>query len=782
MSHLLKRIRIRLTGRIQGVGFRPFVWNRASSEGLTGWVRNDSRGVTIEAQGTQHQLDRFVRGLQREMPPLAGIDSLNSSDVPTIDESGFTIDASTTGQHESTPVIADVSVCDQCLAEMEDQRDRRFRYPFINCTNCGPRFTIVHDIPYDRPATTMKSFQMCARCRDEYNDPRDRRFHAQPIACPDCGPQIWFASSPPPAIAADRPTTADCDPTDVVDVFATAIRGGQIIAVKGIGGFHLACDAKNVDAIRTLRGRKGRIDKPFAIMVVDVQDAEAFAEINHGERRLLESPERPIVLLAKRNAGRIVAGFSDMLDAVAPGNHRVGVMLPYSPLHQLLVQACAPLVMTSGNLSDEPIARTNKEAIRRLGPLVDGFLLHDRDIHVVCDDSVVRRQGTSVVPIRRSRGFAPMPIDLGHGGRSVVAIGGEIKSTFCVTQANYAYISQHIGDISNLETLRALKRNVNHYLDLFRVDPQAVAADLHPSYLSTQFADELARALQVPLVRVQHHHAHAVSLMAEQRLAATQPIIACCFDGTGYGTDGAIWGGEFLIANDKRFERAAHLQYFPLPGGDASIKRPYRTALALLNTHGLPWDDRLPCAAHPPADVRRLLKRQLDSNLHCFPTSSVGRLFDAVASLIGIRNEVSFEAQAAIELESLAIQVVGEVDADAYIFPIDQSAGQKPIQIETRDLIESICRDVIDSVDRGRIAAQFHHAVAGMIVRVAAVIRDRTGIDVVGLTGGVFQNALLTSLATERLRQSGFNVLSHTLVPPNDGGLSLGQAMVARNQ
>nr|WP_286178352.1 carbamoyltransferase HypF [Rhodopirellula sp. JC639] len=779
-----------MAGRIQGVGLRPFVWNRATDQGLTGWVRNDSRGVTIEAQGTPHQLDRFLGSFRRALPPLASIDSLDTVDVPTIEESKFSIDASVTGDPESSPVIADVSVCDACLAEMGDEHNRRYRYPFINCTNCGPRFTIIQGIPYDRPKTTMKSFPMCPRCRDEYNDPRDRRFHAQPIACPDCGPQIWLTPATPSAPVADRPRTTDCDPARVVDAFASAIRRGQVIAVKGIGGFHLACDATDTDAVDKLRDRKGRIDKPLAIMVADARDAEAFAEINDDERRLLQSPERPIVLLAKRISDGAVAEFAGMLDAVAPGNHRIGVMLPYSPLHHLLIQTCAPLVMTSGNLSDEPIARTNDEAIRRLGPLVDGFLMHDRDIHVVCDDSVVQQRGASVVPIRRSRGFAPMPINLGQGGRSVVAVGGEIKSTFCVTQANYAYLSQHIGDVSNLETLRALKRNVNHFLDLFRIDPQAVAADLHPSYLSTQFAEELARTLGVPLVRVQHHHAHAVSLIAEQvfhqatelKPVAAQPILACCFDGTGYGTDGAIWGGEFLIAGGKDFRRAAHLQYFPLPGGDACIKRPYRTALALLAGHDLPWDARLPCVAHPAADTRTLLTRQLESNLNCFPTSSAGRLFDAVASLIGIRHEVRFEAQAAIELESMAVGAIDRVDADAYTFAIEQPADHTPIQIQSRDLIDAICRDVIDSVDHRRIAAQFHHAVAGMIVRVAAVIRDQTDINVVGLTGGVFQNALLTTLATERLRGCGFNVLSHTHVPPNDGGLALGQAIVARSR
>ncbi|MDV6034470.1 MAG: carbamoyltransferase HypF [Phycisphaera sp. RhM] len=780
----LKRIRIRLTGRIQGVGFRPFVWNRASDAELTGWVQNDSRGVTIEAQGERHNLDAFLRGFQQGLPPLATIDSLETSDLPAIEEFQFTIRDSAPSPHASTAVMADISVCVDCLGEMQDAHNRRHRYPFINCTNCGPRFTIVKAIPYDRALTTMKSFEMCNRCREEYNDPSDRRFHAQPNACPECGPQIWFVASD--ELTPDAPFRASKQDelSGVIESFTACVLDGGIVAVKGIGGFHLACDATNVDAIRKLRERKGRIDKPFAIMVADSEDAKRLAEVSRGEQRLLESKERPIVLLQKRklnadDAGYDSAGYSGMLDAVAPGNHCVGVMLPYSPLHHLLIEAVCPLLMTSGNLSDEPIARTNDEAVRRLGPLVDGFLFHDRDIHAVCDDSVIRPLGASALPIRRSRGFAPIPIRLSQNGRSVVAVGGEMKATFCITQGQNAYISQHMGDVGNLETLGALQRNVDHYLQLFRIDADAVAADLHPLSLSGQFAESLAKTLRVPLIRVQHHVAHAVSLIAEYQLDADQPILACCFDGTGYGTDGAIWGGEFLTVNCKGFERFAHLKYFPLPGGDASIRRPYRTALALLSAHGLPWDERLPCVSFCPAGVRRLLEQQLQSNLNCFPTSSAGRHFDAVASLIGIRHEVSFEAQAAIELESLATGVIDQVDSNAYRFQIAEASDHTAMQIRSHDLIESICRDIIAGADRCRIAAQFHHAVAAMISDVCQSGRARTGIDVVGLTGGVFQNLLLTTLLTKRLEASGFNVLVHQQVPPNDGGLSLGQAVVA---
>ncbi|PAY17930.1 carbamoyltransferase HypF [Rhodopirellula sp. SM50] len=782
MNEHLKRIRIRLTGRIQGVGFRPFVWNRASAAGLTGWVQNDSQGVTIEAQGERHKLATFLRGFDQSLPPLATLDSLETTDVPAIEESRFTIRDSATSPHASTAVMADISVCLDCLGEMQDAHNRRHRYPFINCTNCGPRFTIIEAIPYDRALTTMKSFKMCGRCRKEYNDPSDRRFHAQPNACPECGPQIWFVASEGLTPDAQIRASKRDDPSRVIESFTACILDGGIVAVKGVGGFHLACDATNVDAIRKLRVRKGRIAKPFAIMVADTEHAESFAEVDSSERYLLESKERPIVLLQKRKPDVNNAGYSNMLDAVAPGNHCVGVMLPYSPLHHLLIEACSPLLMTSGNLSDEPIARTNEEAIERLGLLVEGFLFHDRDIHVVCDDSVTRPLGASPLPIRRSRGFAPIPIKLSQNGPSVVAVGGEMKSTFCITQGQNAYISQHIGDVGNLETLGALQRNVDHYLQLFRIDVDAVAADLHPSYLSGQFAEDLAKSLRVPLIRVQHHVAHAVSLIAEHQLDADQSIIACCLDGTGYGTDGAIWGGEFLTANCKGFERFAHLEYFPLPGGDTSIRRPYRTALALLSAHGLSWDQRLPCVSFCPAGVRRPLEQQLRSNLNCFPTSSAGRLFDAVASLIGIRHEVSFEAQAAIELETLAAEVIDQVDSNAYPFQIAEAADHTPIQIRSHDLIELICRDVIAGVDRRQIAAQFHHAVAGMITTVCQAGQKQSGIDVVGLTGGVFQNVLLTTLLIKRLETSGFNVLVHRQVPPNDGGLSLGQAVVARQR
>ena len=769
-----------MTGRVQGVGFRPFVWNRAAELGLTGWVQNESSGVTIEIQGLPGRVSEFLKGFDAATPPLAKLDSLETIEVPPETETRFLIRRSVNDDRESTPVSPDISICDDCLAEMRDPRDRRFAYPFINCTNCGPRFTIVKDLPYDRAATTMETFVMCRQCQTEYDDPANRRFHAQPNACAKCGPTLWavVAETATDSDAIAPPGGGDCN--EVIDAFAAAIRAGQIVAVKGIGGFHLACDATNVNAIESLRRRKGRVDKPFAVMVADVEQAESFAMLSATDRRIIQSKERPIVLLQKKTN----AAAKPMLDALAPGNHFVGVMLPYSPLHYLLTDRHSPLLLTSGNLVDEPIARDNGEAIRRLSSIADWFLLHDREIHSVCDDSVVRHFGGAVLPIRRSRGYAPMPVRFRQPGRDVLAVGGEIKSTFCLTHHRYAYTSQHIGDVENLETLETLRSNVDQLTKLFRVEIEAVAADLHPDYLSTQFARELAAAKGVPLIGVQHHFAHAAALRAEHGLESEDPILGCCFDGTGYGTDGAIWGGEFLLAGQASFERLAHLEYFSLPGGDASVRRPYRTAIALLKACGVQQHDRLPPAIACTHEERSVLEQQLDRNLNCAHTSSMGRLFDGVASIIGIRHLASYEAQAAIEMESMAAEVIDQENvqsADQYNFGLEFT-DQGTFTIGYRNLIASIADDVLKGTDPRLISARFHHAVARMIVDVCERVREKTGVKTVGLTGGVFQNVVLLKLARARLTERGFDVLTHSIVPPNDGGIALGQAMVARKR
>ncbi len=774
MSTDLLRRRILVKGSVQGVGFRPFVWNHATALGLVGWVLNGSSGVTIEIQGTVQQIENFLKGFEQATPPLAIIDSFETKSIPIISEQTFSILQSTKSKETSTPITPDISVCDDCLQELTDCNNRRFQYPFINCTNCGPRFTIIKDIPYDRPLTTMKSFVMCEQCQQEFDDPLNRRFHAQPNACPECGPRIWFesgASNP----GGDDPHQNSSDAGhEAIEQFKKAIQQSQIVAVKGVGGFHLVCDATNSLAIEKLRERKGRIAKPFAMMVANVAQAELFAMIGEHERQLLESAERPIVLLQKKSE----CDRQEMLNHVAPGNDFIGVMLPYSPLHYLLIGESSPLLMTSGNVADEPIVKTNCEARERLSSLADSFLFHDRDIHVVCDDSVVRCVEDGVLPIRRSRGYAPLPVKLREPGPSVLAVGGEIKTTFCVTKGDYAYLSQHIGDMGNLETLRALQHNVEHFIKLFRVDIHAVVADLHPGYLSAQWAADFAKSLGVPFMTVQHHYAHAVSLLAENHWPEDRPIIACCFDGTGYGIDEAIWGGEFLVASGREFERIAQLKYSPLPGGDSSIQKPYRIALAHLWANELVWDEHLPCVdACPPAELA-LLQQQLSREINCVPSSSMGRLFDAVASLIGIRHEVTYEAQAAMEMEAMAAKVIKTVDTSAYSFEIQHHSLMK---IETRKIMQSICDDIFRGIPRQTIAAQFHHAVASMVTVVCESSRKELGINQVGLTGGVFQNVLLLQLVRRRLLESGFEVLAHTTVPPNDGGLALGQAVVARN-
>ena len=773
------RRRVRIVGITQGVGFRPTVWRIAHRLGLTGWVQNDSHGLLCEVQGPRQHIDLFLDELRRHPPPLARLDTIQTDRIaPETAEGGFCIRSSEVQVGESNPITPDVAVCSDCLSELRDEGDRRYRYPFINCTNCGPRFTIVEDVPYDRPSTTMKAFRMCHRCQAEYEDPASRRFHAQPNACPDCGPTVWYASREEieiPSTAAGRKD----DERDAIALFGEAIRRGKIVAAKGIGGFHLICDARNEQAIATLRLRKGRIEKPFAVMALDVEQIRRFAVVSGEEQALLESDARPIVLL-KQRAGMV---FSSMLEAVAPGNDFVGVLLPYSPLHQLLIEATSPLVVTSGNITEEPIVSTNASAATRLGGLADGFLLHDRDIHVVCDDSVVRSIHGRVLPIRRSRGYAPMPVrmpvQLCPAGPDVLAVGGEIKATFCVTKKNYAYLSQHIGDVGNVETLEALRHSVEHFLRLFRVDVAAVAGDLHPEYLSSQWGRQLASTLGVPFLPVQHHFAHAVSLLAEQPDGERGPILACCFDGTGYGLDGAIWGGEFLLASEREFQRVAHLRYFPLPGGDASIKRPYRTALALLAELGLPWNDQIPSVDACPPNERGLLRQQIERQLNCTATSSVGRLFDAAGSLMGVRQQVSYEAQAAMELEALAAEVIDEVDSSAYHFELLDGSL---IQVDCQSVLRPLCEDVIGGTAPAVMAARFHHAVAEMICQVCLRVRSSSGVTRVGLTGGVFQNVLLLSLAEHRLTQRGFEVLTHGVVPPNDGGLALGQAVIARNQ
>jgi hydrogenase maturation protein HypF len=709
---------------------------------LTGFVGNDTAGVFVEVQGAAAAVDAFHTELVSHPPPLACVDIVHGTELPPVAETRFVIVPSQTAGGRAGSVPADVATCADCLRELFDPADRRFRYPFVNCTHCGPRFTIIRGLPYDRPATTMAGYPMCEDCAREYHDPADRRFHAQPVACPACGPQAWLE------VGGVRTAERDEAVTGAMRLLA----GGGILAVKGVGGFHLVCDATNADAVAELRERKGRRGKPFAVMVADLEQARRLVTVGDNEAAVLTSPERPIVMLARQ----------DVSDGIAPCLNTVGVMLPYSPLHHLLVDR--PLVMTSGNRTDEPIARENAEARERLDGLADAFLMHDRDIHTTCDDSVVRVFAGQEYPVRRSRGYAPLPVKLPQSGRAVLAVGGELKATLCVTAGDHAYLSQHVGDVESPETLAALDRTADHLLNLFGVAPEAVACDLHPDYLSAGWAAGWAERHGVPLVRVQHHHAHAASLLADAGWRGG-PVLVACFDGTGYGTDGAIWGGEFFLADGSDIRRAAHLKYAPLPGGDAAVRKPYRVALAHLWAAGIPWGVDLPCVAACPGTERRVLRRQLERNLNCVPASSMGRLFDAAASLFGVRHEVSYEGQAAMELEAAV------ASGEPYPFGVSSAS---PTVLDPAPLLTGITADLRRGVPPPALAARFHATVAEMVVAIAR----RVNAPAVGLTGGVFQNVTLLVRTAERLRAGGFSVLTHRQVPCNDGGLALGQAVI----
>jgi hydrogenase maturation protein HypF len=776
---------IHITGVVQGVGFRPFVYNLADELALSGWVLNSSSGVEIEAVGPPEALEAFADRLKSDAPPLARIEKVTVTDIPISGvelpiPDGFAIRHSEAQPGEFQPISPDIAICEDCLRELFDPDDRRCGYPFINCTNCGPRFTIIKDIPYDRPKTTMVPFKMCPDCQGEYDDPTDRRFHAQPNACPVCGPSVWLVPSQASDVDNPNKAIADWASGEAIGAARELLKSGAILAVKGLGGFHLACDATNDEAVKELRERKGRVDKPFALMAFDLEAVEQFCDVNAHERELLTSRERPIVLLRER-------ADSPMSSYVAPGNRYLGVMLPYTPLHYVLLEQTegfpAALVMTSGNYSEEPIATGNEEAEERLGDLADAFLLHDRQIHARCDDSVTRTFHGKELPIRRSRGYAPYPIHLPFPVRQVLAVGGELKNTFCLTRDQYAFLSQHIGDMENYETLRFFEQMVEQLARTFRVEPEIVAHDMHPGYLSTRWAKQVTQSDGQPFgsahrVAVQHHHAQVASCMVEHGLSGERPVIGVAFDGTGYGIDGAIWGGEFLIIDYVRFRRVAHLKYVPLPGGDAAIRRPYRIALAHLWAAGVAWDgDLLPVEAASPAE-RRILAQQMERGVNTVPTSSSGRLFDAVSALAGVRQEINYEAQAAIELENL----VARGETDAYTFDLVPSqTGDTPrtIQIDSAPVIRDVVGDVRASVPSAIIAAKLHNGLAAMIRDVCVRLREGSDLNEVCLSGGVFQNITLLERVVPLLQEASFTAYTHHLVPPNDGGLALGQAVIA---
>jgi len=750
---VIERRVITVEGTVQGVGFRPYIHSLATARDLGGFVRNDAAGLVIDIQGDVAAIDDFLSELTTNPPPLAVIAHVRASVATVLERSGFRIapsepvtSALASDGNRITHVSPDFATCDDCLRELRDPDDRRYRYPFLNCTHCGPRLTIIVALPYDRPLTTMASFDMCAACRAEYEDPANRRFHAQPIACPDCGPTLrlfWPAEM-----------NENRAPEDPIAAATRVLLDGGIVAVKGLGGYHLACDASNASAILRLRIRKHREAKPLAQLA---------------EQALLESRERPIVLLARRT--EVAPDIDAALEAIAPRNRFVGAMLPYTGLHHLLLDAVQhPLVMTSGNLTDEPIAFDDEDALDRLASIADAFLTHDRRIATRCDDSVVRITGGKTAFIRRSRGFAPRPISASIPFPAhVLAVGGHLKNTFCLARDRSAFVSHHIGDLESAAAFRSLEEGIAHYSALARVHPEVIAHDLHPDYLSTQLCERYPSETRIA---VQHHHAHIASCMAEHGLS--EPVIGVAFDGAGLGDDGAIWGGEFLMVNAAGYDRVGHLRYVPLPGGDAAARHPLRMAIAhLREAYGEEFRTLpLRLMGRVGTDEIQLLEHMMAKNLNSPPTSSVGRLFDAVAALLGLRDAAQYEGQAAMELEAASDQDVTR----SYEFDLIESEG--PLVIDSAPVIRSVVDDLVAGRDPHEIAGAFHNALAGMIVQVAREVRLATGIERVTLSGGVFQNNLLTARSLSGLRDAGFDVLTQRLVPCNDGGLSLGQAYV----
>jgi hydrogenase maturation protein HypF len=755
------RVRVSVQGVVQGVGFRPFVYTRAASLGLTGSVRNDSAGAIIEVEGDVGSIDEFLTRLRDRPPPLAVIESIAVQTMPTTGGTGFAIADSSRTDGGRTLASPDVAMCDECAAEQRDPRNRRYRHAFVNCTNCGPRFTIISSMPYDRSSTTMAGFTMCAECACEYADPGNRRFHAQPVCCPRCGPTLVYRDGSGTAL----------DGESGLSEARRLLRSGGVLAVKGIGGYHLACDAGNDRAVAELRARKRRGDKPFAVMVPDLSTACGIADVDEASTRLLSGPQRPIVLMP-RLPGAPVS------NSVAPHNPDLGVMLAYTPLHELLFglpgdePGATVLVMTSGNLAGEPICFDDDDALDRLSHLADGWLMHDRAILVPCDDSVVRVVDGVELPMRRSRGYAPLPIALPVPVEPTLAVGADLKNTMAVADGKYAWLSQHIGDMDDLVTLSAFDSAQQHLQALTGVIPEILVADAHPLYRSSSWAHRNSAGR--PVRTVQHHHAHIAALMAEHGLDGSQRILGFAFDGTGYGPDGAVWGGEVLLADYKDYQRLAHLKYVPLAGGDISVFRPYRMALAHMWSAGQPWDNDLPPVQACPADERRVLMRQLKTGVGCAPTSSMGRLFDAVSALVGVRQVVAYEAQAAIEFEGLARNA--DAGTRTYAFAVDRS--QPPADIDPAAVLIAVVADLRAGVPAAVIGARFHRAVADLIVNLAEAESEAAGIHTVALSGGVFQNALLLRLTRQRLRYKGFEVITHRVVPPNDGGIALGQLLV----
>jgi hydrogenase maturation protein HypF len=755
------RARINVSGVIQGVGFRPFIYRLANEQGLKGYVANTAAGVTIEVDGTEKAIDRFIETIANDKPPLATIAYLTVDKSANTGEQiagSFDIRESISAGGKIGPITPDTDVCKNCLVELFDPADRRYHYPFINCTDCGPRYTLIEKTPYDRPLTSMKQFPMCGDCRAEYKDPGDRRFHAQATCCPVCGPSVRLADNLGNHVKGSDPLKMTAD----------LLAEGNIVAIKGLGGFHLAVNAMDTEAIVRLRQRKGRPDKPLAVMAVSLEKIKEFALFSDQEERLLTDSRKPIVLLDKKKP-------FPLAENIAPANRFIGVMLPYTPIHQLLFQnhRFDALVMTSGNLSGSPIVRDNDEALAKLANIADSFLVHDRPIVTQTDDSVVRLAGKEISLYRRARSYVPTAISLKKDAGRTLSLGAIIKNTVCLTNGREAFVCQHIGDLDNLETQHHQEAIINHFRSLLRIEPDLLVHDLHPDYPGSRYAHSQQ---QLPTIGVQHHHAHAVSCMAEHGI--TGPVIALTLDGNGYGPDNTVWGGEVLLAEHDSYERIAHLYPVPMPGGDAAINEPWRMAVShLYSTYGPQYTGMDLQLLHDKGDKLPVMEQMIDQNINSPLTSSCGRLFDAVAALLGLRHTVSFEGQAAAELEMLLDPASGE--ESMYPFEITQGRD-KPWQLQTTPVIRGVVEDILANTPAQLVSRKFHNTLAALFTRVCQDIRDEKNLNRVVLSGGVFQNLNLQQQLKNNLEDLSFEVYVHRQVPANDGGLALGQAVAGR--
>jgi len=779
-------VRIHITGIVQGVGFRPFIYNLALRHNLKGFCRNDSEGVTIEVEGGEG-IEGFIQDIKTNAPPLSRIDSLSSEALPTdsgmdsamdsaMDSGGFKILESSKEQGKFALVSPDIAICDECAEELFDPGNRRFGYPFTNCTNCGPRYSIILDIPYDRPNTTMSKFKMCAPCEEEYHDPENRRFHAQPNACQRCGPRVWLVK------AGGGGEEKVAQGGEAIEKVKGLLREGAIIAIKGLGGFHIACDAANDGSVKRLRERKRKSNKPFAVMAPSIERVREFCAVSIDEEKLLSGSIRPIVILEKNP----LDSKNPISEHVSPPTLTLGVMLPYTPLHHLVCQGFTALVMTSGNISEEPIVVSNEEALEKLSGIADFFLLHDRDIYMRVDDSIARfkKNDGKLLVLRRARGYAPQVLDTGEPTEEILACGGEKKNTFALTKSHYSILSQHMGDLVNYDAFEFFRETLKNLKNTFRAVPSIVAHDMHPDYMSTSFAREYKKEANIRdeyLIAVQHHHAHVVSAMAEHGISGH--VIGVAMDGTGYGSDGCVWGGEFIISERRYFLRRAHLKYVPMPGGDMAAKEPWRMAAShLYSAFGGDMSEAAPdFIERIGMDKIQLIVRMIKDKINSPLTSSAGRLFDAVSSLLNITDISTFEAEAAIRLEKEAASTAG-VSAPSFLtapYPFEIKEKGLIMEVDTAPLIKAIVDDMKTGVATARISAVFHDTMAAITVEVAKRLREESGLGTVILSGGVFQNFYLLTKTVERLKEDGFAVFHNEKIPINDGGISLGQAVSA---